>query len=151
MQFREQGQKVQCIRSTYDPSIKRSRQRVVASFSRWAEKLPAHGLDALTPDERQELEEWFSARQAQQAQRRNLDRISVAERDLNALAEAIRSVDLTDERAASIWQGLDAVAKALRKAGHKKPKRGRSSPVVVPGQTDWVGTTDVSDKMSLTG
>ena len=34
MQFREQGKKIQCIRSTYDPATKRSHQKVIAAFDR---------------------------------------------------------------------------------------------------------------------
>ena len=55
MQFREQGKKIQCIRSTYDPASKRSHQKVVGAFDRWADKFPSAGLDELTDTERQEL------------------------------------------------------------------------------------------------
>ena len=55
MQFREQGKKIQCIRSTYDPATKRSHQKVVASFNRWADSLPSDGLEGLTEAERAEL------------------------------------------------------------------------------------------------
>ena len=67
MQFREQGKKIQCIRSTYDPASKRSHQKVVAAFDRWADKLPSAGLDDLTDAERLELVAWFDARQAVKA------------------------------------------------------------------------------------
>ena len=53
MQFREQGKKIQCIRSAYDPATKRSHQKVIAAFDRWADKLPSDELADLTDAERQ--------------------------------------------------------------------------------------------------
>ena len=67
MQFREQGKKIQCIRSTYDPASKRSHQKVVGAFDRWADKLPSVGLERLTDAERQELVAWFEAKQVKRA------------------------------------------------------------------------------------
>lgn len=138
MQFREQGKKIQCIRSTYDPASKRSHQKVVAAFDRWADKLPSVGLEELTDAERQELAAWFDARQSAKAERMNQYRASTAGQTLADLADAIRAVGgtLTDDQAAAAWRGLAAVAKALRKAGHPKPKRERPAPVVLPGQAD---------------
>ena len=124
MQFREQGKKIQCIRSTYDPASKRSHQKVIAAFDRWADKLPSAGFDDLTDAERLELVAWFDARQAVKAERMNQYRASSGGRTLSDLAESIRAAGtLTDDQAAAVWRGLADVAKALRKAGHPKPKR----------------------------
>jgi hypothetical protein len=137
VQFREQGKKIQCIRSTYDPASKRSHQKVVAAFDRWADKLPSSGLEGLTDAERQELAAWFDARQSAKAERMNQYRASVGGQTLAELADAIRAAGtLTDDQAAAVWRGLADVAKALRKAGHPKPKRGRAAPVALPGQAD---------------
>lgn len=124
MQFREQGRKVQCIRSTYDPAVKRSHQKVIAAFDRWAEELPSSELEALTDAERKELAAWFEARQAKRSATRQRWQIQDAPRTLSGLAEAIRAAEaLSNEQAAAIWTGLSLVGKALRKAGHPKPKR----------------------------
>ncbi len=137
MQFREQGKKIQCIRSTYDPATKRSHQKVVAAFGRWADSLPSDEMADLTESERQELVAWFDARQSVKAERMNQYRVSTGDEALAKLAEAIRvaGTTLTDDQAAAAWRGLADVAKALRKAGHPKPKRERSVPVA-PGQAD---------------
>lgn len=136
MQFREQGKKIQCIRSTYDPAIKRSYQKLVASFDRWADKLPAVELTDLTDAEQRELATWFEARQSVKSERMNQYRASIGGQTLGELAEAIRSANsMTDEQAAAVWRGLADVAKALRKAGHPKPQRERSASVV-SGQAD---------------
>lgn len=137
MQFREQGKKIQCIRSTYDPASKRSHQKVVGAFDRWADKLPSVGLEGLTDTERQELAAWFDARQSAKAERMNQYRASIGGQTLADLADAIRAAStLTDDQAAAVWRGLADVAKALRKAGHPKPKRERPAPVALPGQAD---------------
>ena len=137
MQFREQGKKIQCIRSTYDPTIKRSHQKVVAAFGRWADKLPSDELADLTDAERQELAAWFEARQSVKSERMNQYRVMGASSTLVQLAESIKATGaaMTDKEAALTWSALTEVAKSLRKAGHPKPKRERPASVVA-GQAD---------------
>ena len=137
MQFREQGKKIQCIRSTYDPATKRSHQKVVTTFDRWADKLPSDGLADLTDGERQELVAWFEARQSVKAERLNQYRVRSAVLTLQELAQSIKATGaaMTDSEAALTWNALAAVGKALRKAGHSKPQRKRLAPVV-SGQAD---------------
>jgi hypothetical protein len=135
MQFREQGKKVQCIRSTYDPASKRSHQKVVAAFDRWVDKLPSSGLEGLSEAEHAALVDWFAARQAKAQAARCQSRLIDAPRALADLSAAIRAADtLLPDHAAAIWRGLADVAKALRKAGHSQPKRERPAPVALPGQ-----------------
>jgi hypothetical protein len=139
MQFREQGKKIQCIRSTYDPASKRSHQKVVAAFDRWADKLPSVKVADLTDAERQELAAWFEARQSVKAERMNQYRVMSAASTLVQLAESVMATGaaMTDSEAALTWSALAAVGKALRKAGHAKPKPQRERPAsVVSGQAD---------------
>lgn len=125
MQFREQGKKIQCIRSTYDPASHRSHQKVVASFDRFSDSLPSANLLVLTDPERMELKQWFEARQSVRAERTNQYRIMGAASSLRQLGESIKIMGavMTDSEAAATWVALADVAKALRKAGHSKPKR----------------------------
>jgi len=135
MQFREQGKKVQCIRSIYDPATKRSHQKVVAAFDRWADKLPSSGLEGLSEAEHAALVEWFAARQAKAQAARCQYRLIDAPRTLADLSAAIRAADtLLPDHAAAIWRELGEVGKALRKAGHPRPKRERVAPPAPPGQ-----------------
>lgn len=137
MQFREQGKKIQCIRSTYDPASKRSHQKVVAAFERWADKVPSVKVADLTDAERQELAAWFEARQSVKAERMNQYRVTSAASTLVQLGESIKAAGaaMADAEVALTWRALTDVAKALRKAGHPKPKRERLAPVV-SGQAD---------------
>ena len=137
MQFREQGKKIQCIRSTYDPASKRSHQKVVGAFDRYADKLPSVGLEELIDAERQELGKWFGARQSDKAERMNQYQVMSAASSLAQLGASIKAMGeaMTDAEAAATWSALADVAKALRKAGHPKPKRSRPASVVA-GQAD---------------
>jgi hypothetical protein len=121
MQFREQGRKVQCIRSTYNPTTKRSDQRVVAAFSRYVDSLPGD-LPELTESERGELATWFAARQSAKEANLNSFRARHGGQSLMDMATAIEATGaaLTPEQAAAIWHGMDAIRRALRKHGHRK-------------------------------
>lgn len=142
MQFRTQGKKLQCIRSTYDPATKRSHQKVVAAFSRWADKYSSDEVAELTPAELAELDEYLAKKNAELHQARLNHAVwnaTRAEGELAKLAEAIGTVEsLTDEQAAAIWSGLAAVGKALKKAGHPKPQAEKKPPVIA-GQGDLLG------------
>lgn len=137
MQFREQGKKIQCIRSFYDPVGKRSRQKLIVAFDRYSDKFPSVEISELTEVERQELATWFAARQTVKAERLNQYRVMSAAATLVELAQSIRATGaaMTDIEAAATWSALSGVTKALRKVGHPKPKR-ESLAVVVPGQAD---------------
>jgi len=120
MQFRTQGKKLQCIRSTYDPATKRSHQKVVAAFSRWADKYSSDEVAELTPAELAELDEYLAKKNAELHQARLNHAVwnaTRAEGELAKLAEAIGTVEsLTDEQAAAIWAGLAAV-------GNRRPRK----------------------------
>ena len=105
MQFREQGKKIQCIRSTYDPTSKRSHQKLVSTFDRCADKLPSVGLEGLTDAERQELGAWFDARQTVKAEQMNQYRVMSAASLLAQLGGSIKATGatMTDKEAAATW------------------------------------------------
>lgn len=137
MQFRIQGKKIQCIRSTYDPISKRNHQKLIASFDRYADKIPPASMVNLTDSERQELGQWFDAQQTASAKRMNQYRVMSAASLLAQLGDSIKATGaaMTDKEAAATWSALAEVAKAMRKAGHPKPKRERQASVV-SGQAD---------------
>ncbi|GHU34519.1 hypothetical protein AGMMS50256_28250 [Betaproteobacteria bacterium] len=125
MQFREQGKKIQCIRSIYDPISKRSHQKVITAFPRYSDSFPSTDLLAdLSDEEKKLLDRWWADRQARNAADIQHRRTQYAGVTLSDLAEAIKACpEMTEEEAATAWSGLVAVAKALRKSGHPKPKR----------------------------
>ncbi len=150
MQFREQGKKIQFIRSTYDSATKRSHQKVVGALDRYADKLPSVGLEDLTDAERLELGAWFDARQSVKIERMNQHRVMSAAVSLVQLGESIKVMGeaMTYAEANATWSALNDVAKALRKVGHPKPKpkpkpkRERLAPV--SGQADLLAGAEES-------
>lgn len=139
MQFREQGKKIQCIRSSYDTEAKRSHQKLIATFDRYADKISSACVADLTDDERQELAVWFGHRQASRTAQLSQYRAATSAQTLTDLAAAIRTAkEMTDDQASAVWSGLADVAKALRKAGHPKPvsKREHPMPNASPRQAD---------------
>ena len=124
MQFREQGKQVQCIRSTYSSEHKRSQQKVVAAFDRYATTLPTAEIAALTDQERSELTAWFEARDTEKRALRHASLARTAAGTLTPVADAISAVGKTMSAAdaAATWAALDQVAQALRQTGHAKPK-----------------------------
>lgn len=140
MQIREQGPSVQCIRSVYDSTLKRNRQKTVAKFSRYTTTMPATGLDELTEPERQELSKWLDAKREQSERAtRTYSARSAAHSLSDATAALIAGeVTLSDEKAAELWKAIGAMAKALRKAGHPKPKptmKQKSAAPVTPAES----------------
>ncbi|MFA7214272.1 MAG: hypothetical protein WC111_10320 [Candidatus Cloacimonadaceae bacterium] len=141
MQFRIQGQRIQCIRSTYDSEIKRSRQKVVASFDKWTDKMPSAGLDDFTDEEREEFAHWLSQRAEEQAANSMVTALLIADSNIARISEAVGSehaAEVLDEaRAAKIWTELVGLQKALRGAGYPRPKASKAKPVTAAaGQGD---------------
>ena len=129
MQIRVQGRKIQCIRTVYDKEIRRGRQTLVASISRFAKALPSSGLEKLTDAERQSLDEWLAHRRTESEKTHQYIVLQCAEGHLAELARSIENGDeneLTCAQAEAIWHGMSVVAKALRKAGYAKPKAARA-------------------------
>lgn len=124
MQIRIQANRIQCIRSEYDPEIKRSRQKVVGSFSRWLSAAPADLMELLDDAEKAELAEFMEAH-AVKVEAADTDsklrRVYFALRDA-AAAIAGDDENQTAEHAADIWAGIAKVEAALRDKGFKKPR-----------------------------
>lgn len=118
MQIREQGRKIQCIRTVYDKAIGRGRQVVVATLPRWSTSLmPSEdGLAQLTETEREQLEAFLAQRRA------NAEESNICYTAMSAsswLATSIKEgQQFRPEQADAIWQGMGEVAKSLRKAGY---------------------------------
>lgn len=133
MQIREQGKKVQLIRSPYDSEKKRCIQKLAHSFPRkWAylsanldEYLSADQILDLSDDEKKELTAWLSERSDKNLAETRKYSIDSAPRSTSQLADNISSevVELTENEAIRVWDALDKLAKAMRKAGYKKPAK----------------------------
>ncbi len=144
MQIRVQGQKIQCIRSVYDSEIKRSRQSVVATLPRWADKMPSDGfgVENLTESERAELQAWLDAKRADREANDLTYGVRYAHSRIAEIADYVASGKADDvlsaDQAARIWESIGKLQAAMRKAGHPRPVKPAKSkqPKALPGQAD---------------
>lgn len=152
MQIREQGRKIQCIRTVYDKAIGRGRQVVVATVPRWSTSLmPSEdGLVNLTEAEREQLAEFLAKRRAESEESNSRYTVMSADSWMATLAKAVREGQtLRPEQADAIWQSMGEVAKALRKAGHAKPKAVRKpkpEPAAPEPDTSALGSKAIRPK-----
>jgi len=139
MQFRIQGKRVQCIRATYDPTIKRARQVVVAGFSRWSDEIPADEVAVLTDAERLELATWWAEQKADQdAILRRVVLRDLGSRIGTLVDEVEQAADgeLSADQAAAAWAQVARLQKALKRAGHPRPKKPAQPAPAPEGQGD---------------
>lgn len=129
MQIREQGRKIQCIRTIYDKGIGRGRQVVVATLSRWSTATPPEDVLAKLNDfEQKQLTDFLAKRREESEASTSRYTATSADSWLATLAKAIKDGQaLRSEQADAIWQGMGEVAKAMRKAGYAKPKAVRKA------------------------
>lgn len=131
MQIREQGKKVQLIRSPYDPEKKRCVQKLAHSFPRsysyssadLDKYLSAEQIADLSDEEKQELTTWLTERSDKNLADSRKSSIELAAHFADQLTDNISSdvVALTEKQAVRIWDAMDKLAKAMKKAGYKKP------------------------------
>lgn len=133
MQFRIQGQRIQCIRSVYDTDTKRCKQHLIVSFPKWSDKIPTEDLADLTPEEHQELKVWWANREAEKEASFNRVYVRSSASDVARMVRSISTEDgageLTEELTSSIWEQITELQKALRKAGYPRPKATKKTPV----------------------
>lgn len=127
MQIREHGQKVVIIKTEYDPAIKRTRGRTVASQDIYMSTVSDDVRRRLSEEEVDQLERWLSIR----SKKMNVDMLasylSTAAHSIGRVAEALYVDSLRDglspAAAAEIYDAIDGLTKAMRKAGHRRPPR----------------------------
>lgn len=124
MQIRIQGNRVQCIRSEYDPAIKRSRQTVISSFNRWATEAPAETITVLTDDEKSELEAWMKNHVSKIEKTGTRLDLKFLGGSIKKGADAVLKDDGENlkEFQAEIWAAITDLEAALRAQGFKKPR-----------------------------
>lgn len=128
MQFRPAGKRVQVLAYRgYDKTKKRAQVKLLGSFDRYSYDLSDGLADALTDDEKAELQSHI------EKMRQLLDS-TIRQSNVRHLASRIKEVSdsLTDEQYASritpeyaseVYQSIDSLTKTLRKLGHVRPAK----------------------------
>jgi len=116
--FRELGQRIQCIRAIYDKSSKKKYDKIVISFNKNNEPGPSV-LTKLTAEEKIRLQNYLK-------KRKEAYLLTVVEQAPSKLAEieySLNTLNCLDEKnSKELWQALDRIARALKKAGYPKSK-----------------------------
>ncbi|NOR81622.1 MAG: hypothetical protein GQ529_12460 [Methyloprofundus sp.] len=124
MQIREQGNKIQLIRTHYLPEKKRTEGKVFATFDKSLYVIPEDIRLKIDKDETDKLEKYLLERKEKEILedlRFNLLNISTAMSKAKK-ALAIREInELSVDKANLIYSETAALIKALRKAGFSRP------------------------------
>ncbi|WP_323123698.1 hypothetical protein [Burkholderia alba] len=127
---------IKLLRAERPKPAGRVRQRVIGSF-RVDEAVPVEVLEALTRDERRTLSQWLRAYHYSQ---RRADALAIltGPQDLDKLVAALNvAADvLQPNEADRLWHQVQAISRALKRAGHPRPERRGAAPL--PGQLDLV-------------
>lgn len=133
MQFRIQGQRIQCIRSVYDTETKRCKQHLIVSFPKWSDKIPADDLTDLTSEEHEELKAWWANREAENKASSSRVYVRSSVSDMARIVRSISTEDgagqLTEDLSSNLWEQITELQKALRKAGYPRPRATKKTSV----------------------
>lgn len=118
MQIKERpgSNRIQLYRTYYDPTKKRSYQRMVGSIPRHSRTIPAD-LDGWPDAERQEVQAWLDARAEREQEALQRGALALAPYQLQRLTEVLAddTVPADLEQLAAIGEALKATSAALRR------------------------------------
>lgn len=118
MQFRIMGNRIQCLRSHYNPKKKMGEQKLIVSVDANIEKLPddLSVLSELTQEELKQFEQWLAKRKAKQDSENAQNAIDTSPTVLANIRRAIEHnpAFLTAEKAALLAASLQDLAIVLK-------------------------------------
>ncbi|WP_232446697.1 hypothetical protein [Burkholderia ubonensis] len=144
--IREQGRKIKVIRRVKAADTGRFRQRVVGTFVA-NDPVPASLLELLDKSERRALDAWLDANRNAAEIERARAALTDASTQLASIVDAlaIAADTLAPTEADRVWEQIHAIARTLRRAGHRRPRRACSPRISVPGQRDLVDELEMTD------
>lgn len=132
MMFREKGRRVLCLRSQYDPERKRTYARTVASLERGLSTVPEEVRQQIESEEVEQLEEWLSEQQRKRWVAESRLTLMLTPRTLWRASRSLDDEDvrevLDQEVAREMYRAMQALAKALRRAGFPRTRVMRQTP-----------------------
>ena len=139
MQFKRQGRRVQVLAYRgYDKEKRRAIVKMMGSIDVYSYE-PSDGLiENLTDEEKTELQSYIETeRQAAEKRSRLYSAKSAASR-IKEVADTIKAGDFepSEAWAADTWAAIEALTKAMRKAGYPKPRKApqKAADAPMPGQ-----------------
>ena len=131
MQIKERGKKVVCIKTEYVPEKKRTYGRQVASQDSHLTTVSEEVCRQLDKKDVDELQKWLDDRAKKEEVDNIRRRLSIAAVVTAGAAYALDEglgEDLDAEQAAAIWAGIAKLQRALKKAGHPRPRQSKRQP-----------------------
>ena len=139
MQFKRQGRRVQVLAYRgYDKEKRRAIVKMMGSIDVYSYE-PSDGLiENLTDEEKTELQSYIETeRQSAEKRSRQYSAKSAASR-IKEVADTIKAGDFepSEAWAADTWAAIEALTKAMRKAGYPKPRKTpqKAADAPMPGQ-----------------
>jgi hypothetical protein len=126
MQFKRQGNKIQVlVYRGYDKEKRRSVVKMVGSYDVYSYKLSDGLLDSLTDKEREELQSHIETERLEAEKRSRLYSAENIASRIKSAADMIRAGEFEppSQWADEVWAGIDALAKALRRAGYPRNRQ----------------------------
>ena len=139
MQFKRQGRRVQVLAYRgYDKEKRRAIVKMMGSIDVYSHELSDGLVENLTDEERIELQSYIETeRQAEEKRIRLYSAKSAASR-IFEVADTIQGGDFepSEAWAADTWAAIEALTKAMRKAGYPKPRKApqKAADAPMPGQ-----------------
>jgi hypothetical protein len=138
MQFKRQGRRVQVLAYRgYDKEKRRAIVKMMGSIDVYSYE-PSDGLiENLTDEEKQNYSHTLKQNDRQQKASRLYSAKSAASR-IKEVADTIKAGDFepSEAWAADTWAAIEALTKAMRKAGYPKPRKApqKAADAPMPGQ-----------------
>ncbi|QMI49805.1 hypothetical protein [Burkholderia sp. MBR-1] len=139
MLIREKARTIKLIRQVLNRRTMRQRQMVLGAFRR-ADGPSEALLATLTVSERKSLNQWLVSERKRDEYARQSTVVRNAHKTLTEVVEAldVAADSLSPSEADVIWQDIRAIAHALRKADHPRPRSTHAGAAVAPGQVDLI-------------
>lgn len=126
MRFRDKGNMIQCIRTTYDSAKGRGVDKLIGSLPGDSELVPAELQALLTEEEAKDLSGVLFDRMLERSSALRRESLLKLAGTVKLAREALKSqknVELMGDKAtALLWAELDELRRDLRAAGLPKPK-----------------------------
>lgn len=133
MQFREKGKKILCIRTEYRAEAKRTFPVTVVTFDKYLSTAPEEVCRQLEKEEVEQLKKWLADRKEKSTVDSKKMYLSHVAYSMTQAAAALEddslSGGLSELGVESIFKGLEALKKAMKKAGFKQAEKTKSASV----------------------
>ena len=137
---RERGNKVELLRPVYDSTVKRCKDKVIASFARYGvTEIPEKARELINDEEAAQVQTWLTKRKNASDAIRTKYKAKGAAKDILEISAAIEEIGVDAENAQAIFDALKRLRKALKVAGHTPVSPEKKAPKPVEGQTALFG------------